>query len=162
MAIFDDTQPEKKEPSLLLQLALLAGLTIVAGGIGWGSGLYLSGEAPRPSTAIEPVTAAEEINLAEANDSLGVVQLEPIMTNLSGPSGTWVRMEMSLVFEGKPDIRIAQIVQQDILAYLRTVKVYQVEGASGFQHLKSDLEERASIRSGGRVKQLLVRTLLFE
>ena len=71
-------------------------------------------------------------------------------------------MEMSLVFEGKPDIRIAQIVQQDILAYLRTVKVYQVEGASGFQHLKSDLEERASIRSGGRVKQLLVRTLLFE
>jgi flagellar FliL protein len=45
---------------------------------------------------------------------------------------------------------------------MRTVKLPQVEGASGFQHLKEDLEERARIRSGGRVKKILIKTLLFE
>lgn len=162
MAIVDDTQPEKKEPSRIVQIGALAGLTVVALAIGWGSGLYLSSKAPQAPAAIEPAPAPEEIKLAEEAGALGLVHLEPIMTNLSGPSGMWVRMEAALVFEGKPDAKIAQIVQQDILAYLRTLKAHQVEGASGFQHLKTDLEERASIRSGGRVKQLLIRTLLFE
>ena len=45
---------------------------------------------------------------------------------------------------------------------MRTVKLHQIEGASGFQHLKADLEERAAIRSDGHVKQVLIRTLLFE
>ncbi|EHK52231.1 flagellar basal body-associated FliL family protein, partial [Allomesorhizobium alhagi] len=59
-----------------------------------------------------------------------------------------------------PDL--IESIHQDLLAYLRTVKLHQVEGASGFQHLKADLEERAKIRSGGHVKQFLIRTLLFE
>jgi flagellar FliL protein len=42
------------------------------------------------------------------------------------------------------------------------VKLAQVEGASGFQHLKADLEERAAVRSGGKVRKILIRTLLFE
>ena len=40
--------------------------------------------------------------------------------------------------------------------------MHQIEGASGYQHLKADLDERARIRSDGHVKQVLVRTLLFE
>jgi flagellar FliL protein len=42
------------------------------------------------------------------------------------------------------------------------VKLRQVETASGLQHLRSDLAERASIRSEGAVKQILFRALLFE
>ena len=45
---------------------------------------------------------------------------------------------------------------------IRTVKMHEIEGASGFRHLKEDLEERAAIRSDGHVKQVLIRTLLFE
>ena len=164
MAIVDDTAPpERKEPSLLLQFAALAGLTVAAIGIGWGSGLYLSGRQPAAGdSAGAEVRKATETNLAEAHEALGVVYLEPITTNLAGPTGTWVRIDLALVFDGDADLMVAQTVQQDILAYLRTVKIHQVEGASGFQHLKSDIEERASIRSGGKVKNILIRTLLFE
>jgi len=53
-------------------------------------------------------------------------------------------------------------IHQDILAMVRTLKLHQIEGASGYQHLKADLEERAAIRSGGHAKQILIRTLLLE
>ena len=57
---------------------------------------------------------------------------------------------------------MADAIHQDLLAFVRTVKMHQIEGASGFQHLKADLGERASIRSGGHAKAVLIRTLLFE
>ena len=164
MAIVDDTQPPPPQGQpLVVQIAALAGLTVVAVAIGWLSGLYLSGQQPdaRRDAAFEKARASE-ISLVEAGEKLGVVYLEPITTNLAGPTETWVRLELALVFADKPDLVTAQAVQQDILAYLRTVKFHQVEGPSGFQHLKSDIGERAAIRSDGKVKNVLIRTLLFE
>jgi len=164
MAIVDDTQPAPpKGPSLIIQGALLVGLTVAALGIGWGSGMYLSGkQAPaEPEPQVEAVKA-NEASLSEAQEALGVVYLEPITTNMAGPTGTWVRLEAAVVFDGPTDMLIAQMIQQDVVAYLRTVKIHQIEGASGFQHLRTDLEERAKLRSGGKVSRVLVRTLLFE
>jgi len=57
---------------------------------------------------------------------------------------------------------MTETIHQDLLAFLRTLKMYQVEGASGYQHLKADLQERAAIRSDGHAKDVLIRTLLFE
>lgn len=163
MAIVDDTAPSKKETSLLVQIALLLGLTVVAIGIGWASGMYFTGKgAPPAATDTHGAPVAVEVDLANEQEALGVVYLEPITTNLAGPTATWARLEVALVFDGQPDLLLAQMIHQDILAYMRTVKIHQVEGASGFQHLKSDLEERAALRSGGSVKSILVRTLLFE
>lgn len=165
MAIVDDTAPPKKEPSILLYVALLAGLTVVALGIGWGSGAYLGNQqtphVPAADDAAAPAKAVET-NLVDSHQALGIVYLEPITTNLAGPTGTWVRLELALIFDGEADPAMAQTIQQDMLGYMRTVKIHQIEGASGFQHLKSDLEERASIRSDGKVKGILIRTLLFE
>jgi flagellar FliL protein len=73
-----------------------------------------------------------------------------------------VRLELALVFKDQVDARIAEMVNQDVLAYLRTVKSRQIEGPSGLQHLRSDLDERAQTRSQGKVTQVLIRTLLFE
>ena len=169
MAIVDDTAPEKKGPSLVVQIALLAGLTVVALGIGWGSGIYLNGQVPAKTTAPaaegghgKDEGSGNAVSLAELHDSAGVIYLEPLTTNLAGPTGTWVRIELALVFGPEKDANVAYTVQQDILDYLRTVKIHQIEGASGFRHLKSDLEERAALRSEGKVKGILIRTLLFE
>lgn len=163
MAIVDDTAPPRSEPSLLVQVAALVGLTVIAIAIGWLSGLYLSNkQTPREDPAATVAAKADETKLVEAAEKLGVVYLEPITTNLAGPTETWARLELALVFSGEVDLVVAQTVQQDILAYLRTVKFHQVDGPSGFQHLKSDIEERAAIRSEGKVKSVLIRTLLFE
>lgn len=164
MAIIDDTALPRNEPSLFVQTGVLAGLTAVAIAIGGLAGFYLSGSRPAGSASAASATVekASETTLAEAHGKLGVVYLEPITTNLAGPTQTWARLELALVFDGRPDMEVAQAVQQDVLAYLRTVKFHQIEGASGFQHLKSDIEERAVIRSDGKVKGVLIRTLLFE
>ncbi len=166
MALLEQQPPESKGPSLVVQLAILLVMSALAGGAAWFAGSYLESR-----TAVEESGTAESEDAAHGNAGseqaavlgpVGVYTIEPITTNLAEPSEIWVRAEMALVFEGEPDPVIAEAVHQDLFAYLRTIKLRQVETASGFQHLRSDLEERARVRSDGAVKQILFRALLFE
>ncbi len=92
----------------------------------------------------------------------GVVQLEPITTNLSYPSENWVRLEVALMFKDKPDVKVSEDVHQDILSYLRTVSLQQIEGPRGFQYLRDDIQERVDLRSQGRVTKVMFRTFVIE
>ena len=167
MALLEQQPPEKKGPSLVVQLAMLLVMSALAAGAAWFAGGYLQSRSGGPE---EAATAATETTVAEhageedaaAHTQPGIFMMEPITTNLAEPSEIWVRAELSLVFEGEPDPVVAAAIHQDLFAYLRTVKLRQVETASGLQHLRSDLAERASIRSEGAVKQILFRALLFE
>lgn len=157
--------PARRGPSLVIQLAVLLALTGAAAGAGLLVGGMLNGKAtPAHATAQghDGKDANGGIDMAAQDAKRGVIALPPVTTNLAAPADTWVRIEMAAVFEDGPDPALGDLIHQDLLAYLRTVKLHQVEGASGFQHLKSDLEDRARIRSEGKVKALLVRTLLFE
>ncbi len=90
-----------------------------------------------------------------------LVALAPITTNIASPADTWIRMEVSVVYDGPQPAAMSEDIHQDLLALVRTLKMHQIEGASGYQHLKADLEERASIRSQGHAKQIH-QTLLVE
>lgn len=174
MAAAQQTETKKAGPSIVLQLALLVGLTAAAAGMGWVTGGTLRAPpAPEAQGAPGKIDGAhekpgqggkeggegdEEGHAAAPN----VYPIEPIMTNLADPGDVWVRLELSLVFDGGADASAAEKIHQDFIAYLRTVKLAQIDSASGFRHLKSDLVERAAIRSGGHVKDVLVKTLLFE
>jgi flagellar FliL protein len=148
----------KRGPSVVVQLGVLLALTIGAAGIGWMSGGYLNGEVATP-----PAESAQAEAGQPAPVPANIVDLAPITTNLAVPEAVWVRLELSLVFDQPlEDQTLPDTIQQDILAYIRTVKLMQVQGASGYQHLKSDLLERAAIRSNGLVKDILIRTMLFE
>ena len=159
--------PVAKGPSLIVQAAVLLVMTAAAVGGGWFAGGYLGKEAGQEvATAAEPAAAAEggeEVKAGEeapANPLL--VPLEVMTTNLAAPSKVWARLELSLLLDEPLSQDMVETIHQDLFAYVRTLKLHQIEGASGFQHLKADLEERARIRSDGHVKQILVRTLLFE
>lgn len=161
MATTEDTAQQQKGPSFIVQIAVLLALTGAAVGAGWFAGQHLNatqGGLASSRTAVEE----EEADDVPAADYGSILALPAIMTNLAGPGDVWVRMELALVFDGGTDSALAEFVHQDVMAYMRTVKLGQVEGPSGFQHLKSDLEERARIRTDGRVKSILIRTLLFE
>jgi flagellar FliL protein len=118
----------------------------------------------------EAVRAAAEAEGKKADEGLpnlateenGVVQLEAITTNLSFPSDRWIRLEVAVMFKDKADLKTAEAIHQDILVYLRTVTLQQIEGPRGFQYLKEDLEERADLLSEGRVSRLLFRTFIIE
>lgn len=160
MAITEQAPTQPKGPSLLVQMAVLLGMTAAAIVLGWASGVYLNDSS-------EPAANQAETHGAGAADSEPaqsrvVIPLASITTNLAAPEAIWVRLEASVVLDEPQPPELIETIHQDLLAYLRTVKLHQVEGASGFQHLKADLEERAKIRSDGHVKQFLIRTLLFE
>jgi flagellar FliL protein len=147
--------------SLVVQLGLLVVLTLLAAGIGWFAGGALGPAPDHPATAGHGAKKGEtdENAVAERPD---LYNIEGIVTNLAAPNDVWIRLDLALIFNGPPEAAVADEIHQDLLAYLRTVKLHQIDGPSGFQHLRSDLEERASIRSGGKVSKILIRTLLFE
>lgn len=162
MTIVDDMRPQSKGPGMIVQAAMLAGATLVAVGIGIGAGFLLDDGAPASEEAVAEENVRQGQSLRDLNQHAGVVYLDPITTNMAGGNDMWVRLEMGLVFDGQPDAEIAREVQQDTLAFLRTIKSHQVEGASGYRHFRADLEERAAMRSDGKVTGILIRTLLFE
>ncbi|MCG6115542.1 MAG: flagellar basal body-associated FliL family protein [Mesorhizobium sp.] len=161
MAATDATADKPKGPSLVIQLAVLAVLTAGAIGAGWVSATMIGDRQSPPASEVTP-DRATEIRTSEMSNGVGIVHIDPITTNLGSPADMWIRLELSLVFTGEPDLAMAELIHQDLLAYLRTIKVHQIQGASGFQHLKGDLSERAQIRSDGVVREVLVRTMLVE
>jgi len=94
-----------------------------------------------------------------------VKPIEAVVTNLASPSDTWVRLEASMVFKNgalkNPEVTGAEL-RQDMLAYLRTVNIAQLEGPSALQHLLEDLDERAAVRTNGRVSELVIQTLVIQ
>ncbi|KQZ87006.1 flagellar basal body-associated protein FliL [Mesorhizobium sp. Root157] len=154
--------PVAKGPSMIIQAAMLLGMTVAALGIGWMSGSYLKGsEAPVKAPAAEGGEQAAAPSAAPGA-ALTVTELPSITTNLAAPVETWVRMDVSLLLDAALPNETIQAIHQDLLTFMRTVKMHQVEGASGFLHLKADLQERAAMRGDGHVKDVLIRTLLFE
>lgn len=94
-----------------------------------------------------------------------VVPINQILTSMPGPRSVWVRVEASVVFDGptNPEFNVlAQKIGEDIVAYLKVTNVDQIEGASGFQYLREDINERARIRGQGKVREVVVQSLLIE
>ena len=75
------------------------------------------------------------------------------------------RLEGSIVFDPKtlshPEAMAGQI-GDDVLAYLRTVSLHQLEGPIGLENIRQDLNERAATRSGGKVQAFVIRTLVVQ
>jgi flagellar protein FliL len=94
-----------------------------------------------------------------------ILDLAPIVTNLGAPQDTWVRLEGSIIFDPRtlphPEA-VAGRIGDDILAYLRTVSLRQLEGPIGLENIRQDLNERAAIRSDGKVRAFVIRTLVVQ
>lgn len=91
--------------------------------------------------------------------------LKPLVTNLSAPKNAWVRLQASLVLneEAKEDFDIvASHIEEDMLAYMRTLTIAQIEGPLGLQHLREDLNERARMRSKGQVREVVLESLVVQ
>ncbi|MGD0721206.1 MAG: flagellar basal body-associated FliL family protein [Roseiarcus sp.] len=144
-------------------LAMLI-VTALAGGGGAFYGLRVAslGPQPRAEADAHPADATAATSLP-ANSSL--FDLTPIVTNLGAPQDTWIRLEASFLYDPRttphPDALGAQI-GDDILAFLRTTSLPQIQGVAGLQNLRLDLNERAAIRSKGTVKELVIRSLVIQ
>ena len=170
--MIDETQPEppKKKSGLVVTIVAILGVSVVGAGGGWVVGKMLAPAVEPPKTEAKAEEKAAEGGSEKKEEGLeraateanGVLQLEPITTNLAFPTDRWIRLEVALLFKDKPDPRLAETIHQDIAVYLRTVSLQQIEGPRGFQYLKEDLEERADLISEGKVSRLMFRTFLIQ
>ena len=145
-------------------IAAFAVLTLVAAGSGTFLGFHLVGsvESAMKTRAAESRPTAPEPHYASGTR---VVTVPPVVANLASPDGVWVRLEASIIFADAdiphPDVLAGEIAE-DILAYLRTLTLEQIEGPSGLLHLHEDLNDRVAIRSDDRVRELVIETLVVQ
>jgi flagellar protein FliL len=146
---------------IALAMLIVTALAGVSGGF-YGLRAPLAGAEHHDKDARAEEKPAAAANL-QANS--GLFDLPPIVTNLSMPQDTWIRLEASLLFDQKavphPDAMGAEI-SGDLLAFLRTTTLTQIQGIAGLQNLRQDLNERVAIRSNGAVKELVIRTLVLQ
>jgi flagellar protein FliL len=147
---------------------IIVELTIVAA-IAVGAGALLSTIQPPPPPA-EKTAANGETTTVPAKEPVcaaasNIFDLPPVVTNLGAPADAFVRVEASIVFDAKalphPEIVAAEIAT-DELAYLRTVSLPEIQGPIGLANLRQDLNDRAVTRSGGKVSELILRTLVVQ
>ena len=173
MAEPDPPATGKKKSSFMSKLIEWLIVTLIAGGVGFALTAMnppppdkAAAAGPQPgrlaSTKKEP---AKSEAAACGSDGPSLIDLPPIVTNVASPSDTWVRLEASIVFDPKtmphPEIVAAEIAT-DELAYLRTVDVKQLQGPIGLENIRQDLRDRAFVRSGGKVTDMLLKTLVLQ
>ncbi len=145
--------PARGFKAILLEIALVA---LIGGAAG------AAFETTRPAI---PVGWKSADPATPATGPAAVADLAPIVTTLASPSDVWIRLEASIVFDPKtlphPEIMTARI-GDDILAYARTVTLKQLEGPIGLELLRAELNERARTRSEGKVRELVLRTLVVQ
>lgn len=144
-------------------IAAIIMLTLMAVGVGAVVGLHLLATAERVVDAKKSVTPPPVASSYAGSARLR--KLSPIVTNLASPANNWARVEASMVTESLNDEEagiLAAHISEDIIAYLRSASVAQFEGARGLQHLRDDLTERANVRSSGKVRELIIETLVIQ
>ena len=144
-------------------IAAIVVLPLVAVGVGALVGLQLFAAAERVADAKK--TATPPPLASSYAGSARLRKLSPLVPNLGAPANNWARVEASMVTDSMSaeDAGIlAAHISEDIVTYLRTSSVTQFEGSRGLQHLRDDLTERASIRSSGKVRELIIETLVIQ
>ncbi|HXF55710.1 MAG TPA: flagellar basal body-associated FliL family protein [Hyphomicrobiaceae bacterium] len=157
---------EPKASSLMALVLPLLIVTVLAAGTGAVIGLMLpqhNNEVQTAQTGHGQTSHDKDSGRRAAGASLKA--LPPITTNLVDQKSTWVRLEAAIVLEGEPPADIDVLggkVADDIMAFLRTVQLAQIEGPSGLQNLREDLNDLVRIRSAGKVRELVLQSLIVE
>jgi flagellar FliL protein len=158
--------PKRTRGGMIKSAVGILVVTLIAAGGGIGLGVRTQATLERAIADREAATPAQSPTATPKYTSDMVVKtIEAVITNLASPADTWVRLETAMVFKigglPNPDVAAAEI-RQDEIAYLRTINIAQLEGPSALQHLREDLNERASLRTGGKVTELIIQTLIVQ
>ncbi len=94
-----------------------------------------------------------------------LVPMKPIITNIGKESKTLIRIESILVMKAEHSDKsdyMADKISEDILVYLRSISLRDIEGALGLLNLMEDLNIRAAARSEQKVSEVLIQSLVVE
>jgi len=98
-------------------------------------------------------------------NAIQVVGLDPIFVTLAGSQKMWVRLELAVVFAtpSKEDrTLLLRKMAEDVMVFMRTVPMSQIETASGLEYLKEDLSELVQLRSQGSARGIVFKAFMVE
>jgi flagellar FliL protein len=136
---------------------LVAGL--IAGGVGAFQGMQV-----KPAEPVKASAKPEDEKRFAPIVEMATLDVPPVVTNLAAPPDVWIRIEGSILFEGKlphGEALVGQI-SSDLLAFMRTQTLQQIQGVAGLQHLRQDLNERVSTRTDGKVREYIIKSLVVQ
>ncbi len=176
MAKTEPVEEEKKPESIKVFIIALVLVSVIAVGGGWIVGVQMNaGEATSAEDAAREELAKkgkeEEANgKGEETDALSdsdknVVELDTILVALRDNENVWVRLQLAVISDGQTDLDSAEIktrMHGDITAFVKTLKLAQISGPSGFIHLKEDLLDRARLTTNGQVEDLMIMSIIAE
>ena len=94
-----------------------------------------------------------------------VAGLDPILVTLAGPQRAWARLELGVVLVGETkedQTPLLKAMTEDLMTFMRTVPLTHVESAAGVEYLREDLSEIVRLRSKGRARGVVLRSLVVE
>jgi flagellar FliL protein len=182
------TPPEGSRNSVVVTAVVVLLLSLMGAGVGFSVGMFLQ-PTSEDSTSTSTATPVEQVNMKNESSSeepasttlegteaepvedmpadpeLKIIPLPPVLTTLAAPPGRWIRLEgVLLALPGtatQPEL-LAERAGEQILTYLRTVKLEQLQSPSGFLALREDLNETVKTLSSGEVHSVLIHGLLIE
>ena len=177
------TAGDGRETMTMLVVVLL--LTLMGAGVGFAVGTLLAaadagqppaaaaadGSAPTASAGKAASEDGEQQDVVETADSdmpsedMRIIRLPPVLTTLAEPRGRWIRLEGSILTRPESKVSPEQLAEEaggQILTYLRSVRLDQLESASSVLGLRDDLDETVRTLSGGDVQKLLIHGLVVE
>ncbi len=159
-AIAEETTPAPKGPSMVALIAVVAVLTLIAAAGGWLLGGQLG--LATPETDVAKADAGRKA--IEEAPTGSVVPLKPILTNVKIPQDVWLRLEAGVVARPGEKItdELTAMISGDFMAFLRTVNLMQLRGPAGLEYLRTDLQERARMRSEGKIEKVYIWALVME
>jgi flagellar protein FliL len=147
-----------KGSGLLGSILVVVFITAMAAGAGVGTAWLV--QAVRPANT----SIAKDTHGPIFDMGLVTRTIAPVIGSLAGPKKAWIRLEFAVLLP--PDLaksdELAGLIAQDTLAYVRTVPLDQVDTPSGLWFLREDIEERVKVRTDGKAKGVLFRSLVIE
>lgn len=143
-------------------IVTVAALTLLAA---LGGGLSGKMIVARSRAASTTTATADKAAAPHPSEALEILELPPIITNLASPPEARVRLQVAVVFPKHsvemPSLLAARIAD-DLVAYVKTLSIGELQGASGLQALREDLTDRAKTRSDGKVRELMIENLVVQ
>ena len=109
--------------------------------------------------------AGAKVEKVKLPSKLVTKQLQPLITNIMMPADLWVRLEGAIVYDqaevDDPDIMLTEL-SGDLMAYLRTLTLREMQGADGLMFVRQDMKERVIARTQGKARDIIIQTLVVQ
>jgi flagellar FliL protein len=126
-----------------------------------GSKDHGTAEAP---PLVTMAAAAADFNPADLKDVV-LTPFAPITANIAVPDTVWLRLEGSMAVKAKDGTKPSDVVQlasNKMVAYVKTLKLTDIQGPVGFLALNSDLNEIVRNATDGQARSVLLSGFIVE